>query len=133
LPSVDRPLRPRRRWTVIELPPASATVVAAKTLSLLAGGLVTVLATRAYQRTRAAPLRALAVGFGLFTVGALFGGGLHYLLGTDLATGVVVQSVFTALGLGALVYSLYAEGSTLPLDGSGSPDRHSPGSGRTNR
>jgi hypothetical protein len=118
---------------VIELPPASATVVAAKTVSLLAGGLVTLLAARAYRRTGAAPLRALAVGFGLFTVGALFGGGLHYLVGTDLATGVVVQSVFTALGLGTLVYSLYADDPTLPPGGAGTTDRQSRGTGRTNR
>ena len=45
------------------------------------------------------------------TVGFLVGGGLHQLLGMDLLTGILAQSVLTALGLATLVYSLYVRES----------------------
>ena len=101
----------------------SVLLVAAKTVTLVCGGALTVLAARAARRTGSPALRALALGIGLLTVGALAGGLGHQYLGLSLEASVSVQSIFTAAGLGVMTYSLYAEGagrdSSRDRDGSG--------------
>jgi hypothetical protein len=84
--------------------------VATKSITLLFGSLITVLAYRAYVRTRSEALRALAVGFALVTVGSALGGVLHQLFGFPLAVGQNVQSAFVAAGFAVLTYSLYVTG-----------------------
>lgn len=88
---------------------STALLVATKTATLVFGGLLTYLSFRASRRTGSPALRALAVGIGLVTAGAILGGGLHQLLGVALEWSVVVQSVFTAAGFGLLTYSLYTD------------------------
>jgi hypothetical protein len=84
-------------------------IIVAKTVTVLLGGLVTYLSAKAYQRTGAPPLRALAIGFGIITFGGTLAG-LGDLAGvTDLETSVVVQSVVTAIGFAVITYSLYSE------------------------
>lgn len=92
-------------------PAIETFVVAMNTITLVCGGLVTVLAARAYRRTGAQSLGALTLGLGFVTVGALIAGTLHQLIGLDFATGVSVQSFFTAIGFGIMAYSLYAKGT----------------------
>lgn len=87
----------------------SMLFVAAQTATLLFGGAITVLAYRAFRRTGSPALRALTVGIGTLTVGALLGGTLHQFAGLDLRTSVTVQSVATAVGFGVLTYSLYTD------------------------
>ena len=87
---------------------AGSAVVALKTLTLALGGTITYFAFKAYRRTNAPALRALAVGFGLVTAGTVLGGVVHQLTGLSIEGGIVVESVFTALGFGVLTYSLYA-------------------------
>ena len=82
-------------------------VVIVNAVVLVLGGIITHLAYRAYRRTRGRELRLFTLGFALLTLGFLVGGGLHQLGGTDVLTGVLAQSALTALGLAALVYSLY--------------------------
>jgi hypothetical protein len=91
-------------------------LVAAKTVTLVCGGALTALSARAARRTGSPALRALAVGIGLLTVGALAGGVGHQYLGLSLGASVSVQSVFTAAGLGVMTYSLYAEGTNRQSD-----------------
>ena len=88
------------------------TVVLAvtKSVTLVAGALLTTLSWRAYRRTRAPALRALATGIGLVTAGAIAGGLVHQFTAVPLAVAVSVQSVFTATGFVVLAYSLYARG-----------------------
>lgn len=85
-------------------------VVTLKALSLVMGGLITYFAYSAYQRTGALALRALAVGFGIVTLGALAAGLVDQLLGPDArTTALLVESALTATGFGVILYSLYAE------------------------
>jgi hypothetical protein len=84
-------------------------VVIANAVVLALGGIITHLAYRAYRRTRLVTMRRFAVGFGLTTLGLLFGGGLHQVVGTGVLVGVLAQVSLTALGFGVLAYSLYAE------------------------
>ncbi|MUW15037.1 hypothetical protein GJ633_10465 [Halorubrum sp. CBA1125] len=84
-------------------------IIVAKTAILLLGGSITYYALRAYGRTGDASLRALGVGFGVVTVGALIGGVTHQIIGAGLATGIAINSLLTAVGFGIIVYSLYVE------------------------
>jgi hypothetical protein len=88
---------------------STTLLTAAKGVTLLFGGILTLLSLRAYRRTGSPALRALAVGIGLVTTGAILGGALHQLLGLPLKTSATFQSVFTAIGFGVLTYSLYTE------------------------
>ena len=90
------------------IPTIETFVIAANTITLVCGGLVTALAARAYRRTGSRPLGALALGLALVTVGALIAGALHQFLGVDFRTGISVQSTFTAFGFAIMAYSLYA-------------------------
>ncbi|WP_226482208.1 DUF7521 family protein [Natrinema amylolyticum] len=86
-----------------------ALVIAiANTATMLTGGAVAALAYRAFRRTGAAALRAVAAGFGVIVAGSVLGGGVH-LVGGAVGLGVALQSAITALGFGLLLYSLYAE------------------------
>jgi hypothetical protein len=84
-------------------------LVAMKTATLTFGGLLTYLSYQAYRRTGSAALRALVVGIGLVTVGAILGGALHQFGNVTLEWSASVQSVFTATGFAVLTYSLYTE------------------------
>lgn len=86
-----------------------ALLTAAKTVTLLFGGTLTLLSFRAYRRTGSPALRALAGGIGLVATGAILGGALDQVLDFPLRTSATIQSVFTALGFGVLTYSLYTE------------------------
>lgn len=90
-------------------PHIDTTIVVAKTTTLLLGGLVTYLALKAYRRTGARPLRALAIGFGIITLGSLLAGLGNQLLGLGFQESVLVQSVVTAVGFAVITYSLYAD------------------------
>ncbi|MES3159995.1 MAG: hypothetical protein PPP55_00315 [Halorubrum sp.] len=84
-------------------------IIAAKTAILLLGGSITYYALRAFRRTGDPSLRALAIGFGIVTVGALLGGVSHQIVRADLAVGIAIDSLLTAAGFAVIVYSLYVE------------------------
>ena len=84
-------------------------IIAAKTAILLLGGSITYSALRAFRRTGDPSLRALAIGFGIVTVGALLGGVSHQIVRADLAVGIAIDSLLTAAGFAVIVYSLYVE------------------------
>lgn len=90
-------------------------VVVTKAVTLTFGAILTWLSYRAFLRTRAPALRALAAGIGLLTAGALLGGVVHQIVGSPVLAGVAVQGVFSAAGFAVLTYSLYAEGPTDPV------------------
>ena len=84
-------------------------VVVTSAIALALGGVLTHLAYRAYRRTHSPVLRALTAGFGLVTLGLLFGGGVHQVLGLGFLPGLLVQRLLTLAGFGLLVYSLYSK------------------------
>lgn len=84
-------------------------VIVAKTAILVLGGSITYYALRAYGRTGNPSLRALGIGFGIVTVGALIGGVSHQIIGSSLAVGIAINSLLTAIGFGVIVYSLTVE------------------------
>lgn len=82
-------------------------VVALKTITLLLGGLITYLSLKAYRRTGAQPLRYLAVGFAIVTLGTFLAGIVDQVLGAGIQLGLIVESALVALGFAVIVYSLY--------------------------
>lgn len=84
-------------------------IVVSKTAIVVLGGSISYFAYKAYNRTANPALRALAIGFAIVTIGAMTGGLIHQFLGIDLAVGVAINSVLTALGFAVVTYSLYVE------------------------
>ena len=84
-------------------------IIVATTAILVLGGSLTYYALRAYGRTGNPSLRALGIGFGVVTVGALIGGVSHQIIGSSLAVGIAIDSLLTAVGFGVIVYSLSME------------------------
>ncbi len=84
-------------------------IVALKTITLVLGGLITYFAYKAYRRTGAPSLRALAVGFGIVTLGTLIAGVVDQLISGAFQLGLLVESALIAVGFAVIVYSLYAE------------------------
>jgi len=90
--------------------PHLSAVVALKTLSLVMGGLITYFAYRAYRRTAAPALRALAVGFGVVTIGALLAGAVDLVPQLqNRSIALLIDSALTTVGFGVILYSLYVE------------------------
>ena len=86
-----------------------SAIVVTKTVTLILGSFIALLSYRAYRRTGARPLRSLAVGFAIVTVGAILAGVSHQFTGLDLAFGVLLQSALTLVGFAVITYSLYAD------------------------
>lgn len=84
-------------------------IVAVKACILVVGAGITVVAYRAYGETKEDSLRALSIGFGVVTLGALLAGLLHKLFGVSLLKGVLLNSVLTAIGFSIIGYSLYIQ------------------------
>lgn len=87
--------------------PTAAMIIFVKTFNLIAGGLITYYAYTAYRRTDSTYLRALAVGFGFVTLGALVAGVVDQLLVFDSDLAIVVEGAFTAVGLVIILYSIH--------------------------
>jgi hypothetical protein len=90
-------------------PHVETAVVALKTLSLVLGGLITYFAYSASRRTGSPALRALAIGFGAVTLGALAAGAVDQLLGAPGHQALVVESAMTTVGFAVILYSLYVD------------------------
>lgn len=90
-------------------------LVFSKTATLILGGLITYFAYKAYVRTGAPALRALAIGFGVVTAGSMIAGGID--IGLQVtgtvdryrSAALVVESLFTAAGFLIILYSLYVD------------------------
>lgn len=86
---------------------ATSLIIGFKVLTLVLGGLISYLAFKAYRRTRARSLGALALGFAIITCGTFLAGVFHQLLDAEFQTGLVIESALIALGFLVIVYSLY--------------------------
>lgn len=89
------------------MPDITMLVVALKTLTLVLGGLITYFAVQAYRRTGAPALRALAIGFGIVTFGALLAGVIDYPLALGTSYTLIVDSALTTIGFAVIFYSVY--------------------------
>lgn len=93
----------------------AALLTASHAASLAFSGAIAYFAYRAYRRDKSAPMRALVIGFGIISVGLLFGGGADWLTGLDFQMSVTLQSIFTTIGLAFLFYSLFVDKTPLRI------------------
>lgn len=84
-------------------------IAVVKAVILLLGGGITFIAYKAYSRTGDRSLRILGVGFAIITMGALLTGIANQFFSVSLETGVLVNSLFVAVGLAVILYSLYVQ------------------------
>ncbi|MXR43063.1 hypothetical protein GRX01_17165 [Halobaculum sp. WSA2] len=84
-------------------------IAVVKFVILLLGGGITYIAFKAYRRTGENSLRILGIGFGVITLGALLTGVANQFFSVSLARGVLINSVFVALGLAVIMYSLHIQ------------------------
>ena len=84
-------------------------IIVMKTGILVLGGLITYFSLKAYRNTGSGALRALAIGFGIITLGALLGGTFDVIFGVSLATGLLIDAILTFIGFAVITYSLYVE------------------------
>jgi hypothetical protein len=87
----------------------TTAVLVLKTLTLVLGGVITFYSYRAYRRTASRALQALALGFGIVTLGALFAGIVDQLIAVEPDLALVVESLFSTVGFAIILYSLYVE------------------------
>ncbi|MFB6137750.1 MAG: hypothetical protein ABEJ42_05340 [Halobacteriaceae archaeon] len=80
-----------------------------KSVTLVLGGSITFYAYKAYTRTGSSALRALAIGFGTVTLGAILAGIVDQLLAVEPRLALVAESLFTTIGFAVILYSLYVE------------------------
>ncbi|WP_226013225.1 DUF7521 family protein [Halomicrobium salinisoli] len=99
------------RTVISHVSGAEIAVAATKTLTLVLGGLITYHSYRAYRRTAARQLGALALGFAIVTAGAVLGGTFHLVVSrymdVPLTVPILFESALTATGLTVVLYSLY--------------------------
>lgn len=84
-----------------------AFLVLVKIVTLALVLVLTHLTFRAYQLSGRPEIWSLSVGFAFMAVGVLMGGVVAQLLPFDIRVGIVVEGLFSAFGLGLVVYSLY--------------------------
>ncbi len=90
-------------------PLVTTVIVVIKAGILVFGGLITYLSFKAYRRTRAPALRALAFGFAIITVGTFVAGLLDQIFKGLFGISVLVDSLLTLCGFAVITYSLYRE------------------------
>ena len=85
-------------------------VIAFKTLTLLLGGLVALLAAKAARRTGDRGLGLLALGFAVVTLGSLAAGVVDQALAVPASRALAVESGLTTIGFAIVAASLVATG-----------------------
>ena len=84
-------------------------VAGLKTVTLGLGAVITYYSYKAYRRTEAEALGALALGFGIITMGSFLAGAVDTIGPVDRQLAFVVESAFTALGFATIFYALFVE------------------------
>lgn len=87
----------------------TTAIVMLKTLTLVLGSFITYFAYKASRRTGSSSLRVLALGFGVVTIGAMIAGIVDQILPLDPSLALALESLFTVVGFGIILFSLYAE------------------------
>lgn len=93
----------------LDSPLVTTAIVVIKAGILVFGGLISYLSYKAYRRTQAPALRALAFGFAIITVGTFVAGLLDQVFKDVFGLSVLVDSLLTLLGFAVITYSLYRE------------------------
>ncbi|RRJ31397.1 DUF7521 family protein [Halocatena pleomorpha] len=78
-----------------------------KLTALTLGGIVSLMAYRAYSRTRIAGLQYFAVGLAIITLGTFLVGVFHHIGGASVTIGMLLESVIISVGFIVMIVGLY--------------------------
>ncbi|QIB74589.1 hypothetical protein GL213_07985 [Halogeometricum borinquense] len=81
-------------------------LVVVKIVALVLGGIVSLMAYRAYNRTRIAGLQFFAIGLAVITLGTFLVGVFHHLGGASATIGMLLESVIISIGFVVMIYGL---------------------------
>ena len=84
-------------------------IAVVKAVILILGGGITYIAYKAYRRSGDLSIGVLGIGFGVITVGAFLTGIANQFFSVSLEIGVLVNSIFVAIGLAVIMYSLHMQ------------------------
>lgn len=84
-------------------------LVVAKLITVLIGLVIAATAYRGYRRSGSEPMRSLAVGFVVISVGAVVEGVLFDVFGFSIFWAGTVQTAIVAAGMLVILYSLYGQ------------------------
>lgn len=84
-------------------------IAVVKSIILLLGSAITYISLKAYRRVGDPSLGILGAGFGVITLGALLTGIANQFFSVSLEMGVLVNSIFVAVGLAIILYSVYIQ------------------------
>ena len=84
-----------------------AVLVVVKITALVLGGIVSLMAYRAYARTRIAGLQYFAVGLAVITLGTALVGVFHHVGGASATVGMLLESVLICFGFVVMIVGLY--------------------------
>lgn len=90
-------------------PTIATAIIVVKTGILVLGGLITFFSFKAFRRTGSQALKALSIGFGIITFGALLAGAFDVFLNVSFSLGVLIDATLTLVGFAVITYSLYVE------------------------
>lgn len=82
-------------------------LVVVKMTALILGGVVSLMAYRAYSRTRIAGLQYFAVGLTIITLGTFLVGVFHHIVGASVTIGMLLESVILSIGFVVMIVGLY--------------------------
>ncbi|WP_049972756.1 DUF7521 family protein [Haladaptatus cibarius] len=77
-----------------------------KIATLVLGGIVSLMAYRAYNRTRIAGLQFFAIGLTVITLGTFLVGVFHHIGGASVIIGMTLESVIISIGFIVMIYGL---------------------------
>ena len=80
-----------------------------KVTALVLGGVVSLMAYRAYLRTRLDGLQYFAAGLVVITLGTFFVGVLHHVFGIPSLQGMLYESLVAWGGFLIMIYGLYGQ------------------------
>lgn len=85
---------------------ALSLMLVSRLLVFALGAAITVLAVGAYRRRPSDYLRNAAVGFAIVTLGVFVEGALYHVVGVDLVTVHIVESLLVSAGFAVIIASL---------------------------
>ena len=79
-----------------------------KLAALVMGTFIVYLAYKGYSRNANKPLLYVALGFALITTATMIEGILYVIIGSDLLVALIISTLITTIGFGAIIYSVYS-------------------------
>ncbi|MFB6106754.1 MAG: hypothetical protein ABEJ70_07250 [Halobacteriaceae archaeon] len=95
-------------------------LVVAKLITMGLGFLIAYQAYRGYRTHGSEPMRYVALGFFLISVGAVLEGALYEIVGLSIFLAGTIQTTIVAAGMLAVLYSLYGGAPRVRNGGGGS-------------